>query len=100
MMTKTEKVNLLATIMGPIIVTGVIAIISFALNAKLQLAIDAQDKKVSATYVTKDDFKNESTKVDDLAKEVRQNFSSLQTQVGDVAKDVATMKGELSAKTK
>jgi hypothetical protein len=97
-MTKEQRVNLAFTILGPIVVSCLICWVKWSFDAKVDLKIKAQDDHIQSIYVTKETFRDESTKVDDLAKEVRQNFSSLQTQVGDVAKDVATMKGELSAK--
>lgn len=114
-MNKQLRWNTVLTVFGPVFVSIIVFLVKTSFESKLDAVKASMDGKIeamtsaaetksAATYVAKTDFQksmdDSNKKQDDLTKEVRQNFSTLAIQIGDVAKDVASIKGELTAKGK
>jgi len=92
-MTRSEKINLAATIGGPVLVAAVIGWVAWSFNAKMDLMMAAEDKKNSEMFVSKVWFERSHD-------ETTSKLESIANQVGNVKEDVATIKGELSVNKK
>ncbi len=89
-MSKAEKLNLYATIGGPILLSVIIASVSWMFNAKLTIMFQEMDKKNSETYVAKVWFEKSH---DDTTKQL----DKISDNVSTLGQSVSEIKGELSA---
>ena len=80
-MTKSEKINLAATIAGPVILALLMAWLNWSFDAKLQIDRDESDKFNAANFVAKPWFEKSHdelmTKLDTLTK----SLNALQNHV-------------------
>ena len=81
----SEKVNLIATILGPIIISGMMLWAGWSFNAKLSLGFAAQDKYNATAYAP----------VAALAETNRQ-LENVTEKVDKLSDDVSNIKGRLS----
>jgi hypothetical protein len=88
-MTKTEKLNLAATIVGPIAIVGMIGWATWSFNTKMSNLFLEEDKHNTETYVPKAWFEKSH-------EETNKKLDTLSDNVNKVNEDVATIKGELS----
>lgn len=86
MFTRSEKINLAATVGGPILVSAVIAWVGWSARSWVKIELDARDTKISQTYVDKVS-----------ANEIKDSIKQVSTKVEHVAEDVSEIKGQLSA---
>ena len=82
-MTRSEKINLAATVGAPIFTAAVIGWASWSIETALTVKFDAEDKYNAATYATQADF----TK---FQEETNRKLDS-------ISSDVEYIKGKMSA---
>lgn len=92
-MTRPEKINLVATVVGPLLITAVIAWASWSFNARITMEMQAQEKRIAETYVNKQWFQA-------YHEETTKKLEGISSDVSHVQQDVATIKGELSVQSK
>ena len=90
-MNKNEKINLIATILGPVVVLGAIAWVSWSFNARMTIERQSADKFNADTYVPKVWFQAAQA-------ETNKRLDALTSEVNGVQQDVAQIKGELGRK--
>lgn len=92
-MTRTDKINLAATILGPVLVSGMIYWAKWSFEAKLTIAFDAQDRRNAEMFQTR-------AEADKIHAAISGNVDKLSTRVGNVEQDVATIRGEMKHERK
>lgn len=91
-MTKSEKINLWATILGPIVVVGVLSWMNWSWNAKMDLNRAADAKFNADTYESRNDYKSDLNATN-------QRLDSIGRDLSTVQQDVASIKGQLSGRS-
>lgn len=103
-MTKTEKVNLAATILGPILVSGVIVWAGWSLNAKMDLRQADADKKTTEKITSEHEYNaNTFVKKDwfvQSQQETSDHLKSIDDKMSQVRVDIATVNGKLENQQK
>lgn len=89
--TKVDKINLTATILGPILILGALGIAVWCVNARFTIEMQAQDKKNADAFVSKTWFEKSH---DETTKQI----SDVTGTVNTMAITMAELKGELSVK--
>ena len=90
-MTRSEKINLSATVLGPILVSCVLLWVGWSFKVYIRDEIRDQNEKNAVTYVARVVYE------DNRAEDSKQ-LGQISTDVGRVKEDVATIKGELMKK--
>jgi hypothetical protein len=96
MMTTSEKINLGATIGGPIIITAMIGWAAWSVNAKLDLRQATQDKAIEArfvaehqysadTFVKKDWFVQNNNETNEHLKSLDEKMSQVQIGIANIS---------------
>lgn len=85
-MTRSEKINLAATVGGPIFIAAVIGWASWSIETALTVRFDAEDKYNATTYATQSDFSK-------FQAETNRKLDS-------ISSDVEFIKGKLSVNPK
>jgi hypothetical protein len=88
---KVEKINLTATIVGPVVLLVFMAWCVWSFNARFTIEMQTEDKKNADAYVSKVWFEKSH---DDINKQL----SDISGSVNTLTTTVAEMKGELSVK--
>lgn len=95
---KVEKINLYANILGPICIMGVIAWAVWSVNARVTMEVQAEDKKNADAFVSKAWFEKSHDDTTKQISDVATTVGNLNTTLGNLNATVAEMKGELSVK--
>lgn len=91
--TKFDKLNLFATVIGPLLICGVIAWAVWSVNIRFKSEMDNIKQYNADTYVTKPWFQA-------YHDETIKKIDTLTIDVGQVKEHVAHIDGELAAKPK
>lgn len=86
-MTKSEKINLVFTILGPVLVLGFLSWIDWSWNAKTDLQRAADAKFNADTYATRADMGATNQRLDSMGRDL-----------STVSKDVALIQGAMSVR--
>lgn len=89
MMTRSEKINLTATIIGPIVIVAFLGWMEWSFNARLTIDSQAKDAFNAATYVPKTWYEKNQD-------ETNRRLDSISSDVSKIQQDVATLRGEES----
>ena|SRR6266404_4470475 len=92
-LSKAEKYQLYANIIGPIMIVFVMGWLAWSFKAEMSLLFSEEDKKNAETYVPKTWFEKSH-------EETNKKLDDLSEKENVMSEDVATIKGELSVKTK
>lgn len=90
-MSKADKLNLTATVVGPILICGFIAWVGWSVDAKFTIALGEQERRNNEMFVSKPWFK-------DYHEETIKKIDGLTVDVGQVKETVAGIRGELSTR--
>lgn len=88
-MSKTEKLNLTFTILGPVVVIGFLSWCAWSFNIRLTVEMQAADKRVADGYVSKAWFEQTTSGTN-------KRLDDISAEVNEVQRDVATLRGEMS----
>ena len=99
LMTKSERLNLAATVIGPILVSGMILWAGWSLNAKIELSQAAQDKAwteamttehqfVTQNYVSQSWFENSQKNTNSRLDTIDKSLADIRVNVAGIAAKV------------